>query len=90
MPRTFSATSEGMGDAALLDGYRHGEVASVSDAMEKITGLHMYMSHRMRPIFPSKFAGIALTVKLKNEENRDPDALQGMLAAIDQGGPNSV
>ena len=92
MPRTFSATSEGMGDAALLDGYRHVEVASVSDAMEKIAGLRMYMSHRMRPIFTSKFAGIALalTVKLKNEENRDPDALQGMLAAIDQGGPNSV
>jgi hypothetical protein len=44
----------------------------------------------MRPIFPSKFAGTALTVKLKNEENRDPGALQGMLAAIDQGGPNSV
>lgn len=80
-----------MGDAALLDGYRHVEVASVSDAMEeKITGLRMYMSHRMRPIFPSKFAGIALTVKLKNEENRDPDALQRMLVAIDQSGPNSV
>ena len=75
---------------ALLTAYRHVEVASVWDAMEKITGLRMYMSHRMRPIFPSKFAGIALTVKLKNEENRDPDALQGMLAAIDQGGPNSV
>src|SRR5215831_496301 len=48
------------------------------------------MSHRMRPLFPSKFAGIALTVKLKKEENRDPAALNGMLAAIDQGGPNSV
>ena len=79
-----------MGDAAPLGGYRHVEVASVSDAREKITGLRMHMSHRMRPIFPSTFAGIALTVKLKNEENRDPDALQGMLAAIDQGGPNSV
>jgi hypothetical protein len=56
----------------------------------RLPGLRMYMSHRMRPIFPSKFAGIALTVKLKNEENRDPDALQGMLAASDQGGPNSV
>src|SRR5437773_12224383 len=44
----------------------------------------------MRPIFTSKFAGFALTVKLKKEENKDPDALAGMLAAIDQGGPNSV
>ena len=50
----------------------------------------MYMTHRMRPIFASKFAGVALTVQLKKEENRDPGALQGMLAAIDQGGPNSV
>jgi regulator of RNase E activity RraA len=48
------------------------------------------MSHRMRPIFPSKFAGVALTVQLKKEENKDPDALNGMLAAIDSGGPNSV
>src|SRR6185312_11059887 len=47
-------------------------------------------SHRMRPIFSSKFAGIALTVQLKKEENHEPTALQGMLAAIDSGGPNSV
>jgi regulator of RNase E activity RraA len=48
------------------------------------------MSHRMHPIFPTKFAGFAVTVRLKKEENHDADALQGMLAAIDQGGPNSV
>jgi regulator of RNase E activity RraA len=66
------------------------EVASVSDALEKISGQRMYMSHHMRPIFPSRFAGVALTVQLKKEENKDPDALQGMLTAIDQGGPNSV
>ena len=90
LPRAFSKQAEPAGGAALLDGYRHVEVASVSDAMEKITGQRIYMSHRMRPIFPSKFAGFALTVKLKKEENHDPDALQGMLAAIDGGGPNSV
>src|SRR5438270_11187774 len=44
----------------------------------------------MRQIFASKFAGTALTVLLKKEENRDPDALSGMLAAIDSGGPGSV
>lgn len=77
-------------EAALLDGYRHVEVASVSDALEKLSGQRMYMSHRMRPIFSSKFTGFALTVQLKKEENHDPAALQGMLAAIDQGGPNSV
>jgi regulator of RNase E activity RraA len=85
-----SQSADPIGNAALLDGYRHVEVASVSDAMEKIAGQRIYLSHRMRPIFPSKFAGFALTVKLKKEENHDPDALHGMLAAIDSGGPNSV
>src|SRR6267378_685718 len=77
-------------DASLLEGFRHVEAASVSDAMEQISGRKMYMSHRMRPIFPTKFAGLALTVLLKKESNHDPDALKGMLAAIDQGSANSV
>ena len=89
VPRAFSHAAD-MSEAALLDGYRHVEVASVSDAMEKITGQRAFMSHRMRPIFPTKFTGVAVTVRLKKEENHDADALQGMLAAIDQGGPNSV
>ena len=82
------ATLENAG--ALLEGFRHAEVASVSDALEQITGRKMYMSHRMRPIFPTKFAGFALTVLLKKEENKDPNALSGMLAAIDQGAKDSV
>jgi regulator of RNase E activity RraA len=77
-------------NADLLDGFRHVEAASVSDALEQITGKKMYMSHRMRPIFPAKFAGFALTVALKKETNEDPNALQGMLAAIDSGGADSV
>ncbi len=78
-------------DQNLIDAYRHVEVASVSDALEQLTGRRMYMSHKMQPIFPAKFAGFALTVKLqKDEGNRDPAALNGMLAAIDQGALNSV
>jgi regulator of RNase E activity RraA len=84
------AESASNNDAALLDGFRHVEVASVSDAMEKVAGQRVYLSHHMRPVFTSKFAGFAITVKLKKEENQDPRALDGMLAAIDQGGPNSV
>jgi regulator of RNase E activity RraA len=78
-------------DAALLDGYRHVEVASVSDALEQLFGQRGYMAHHMRPVFASKFAGFAVTVQLKKDEgNKDPDALAGMLAAIDNGGPHSV
>lgn len=76
--------------AALLVAYRHVEVASVSDALEQLTGRKMYMTHRMRPIFPAKFAGFAVTVLLKKEANDDPNALSGMLAAIDQGAKDSV
>jgi regulator of RNase E activity RraA len=76
--------------ATLLEGFRHVEVASVSDALEQLTGRKMYMSHRMRPIFTTKFAGFAVTVLLKKEPNDDPNALNGMLAAIDQGSKDSV
>lgn len=78
-------------DGELIAQYRRVEVASVSDALEQITGKRMYMSHRMQPIFTAKFAGFARTVQLKKEEaNKDPEALTGMLQAIDQGSADSV
>jgi len=77
-------------DAALIESFRHVEAASVADALEQILGKKLYMTHRMRPIFRSKFAGFALTVHLKKEENEDPAALNGMLSAIDEGPRNSV
>jgi regulator of RNase E activity RraA len=77
-------------DATLIESFRHVEVASVSDALEQLLGKKLYMTHRMRPIFPSKFAGFALTVHLKKEENEDSVALNGMLSAIDEGPRNSV
>jgi regulator of RNase E activity RraA len=76
--------------AALVEAYRHVEAASVSDAIEQLFHQKRYMSHHMQAIFPTKFAGTALTVKLIKQENQDPDALTGMLSAIDSGGPGSV
>jgi regulator of RNase E activity RraA len=85
-----SAGSTGA-DNELLEGFRRVEVASVSDALEQLTGQRMYMSHHMQAIFISKFAGFARTVQLKKDEgNNDPKALSGMLAAIDEGSQNSV
>jgi regulator of RNase E activity RraA len=78
-------------DSNLISDYRRVEVASVSDAIEQLTGKRMYMSHRMHPLFTTKFAGFARTVLLKKDEgNRDPNALNGMLAAIDDGSADSV
>lgn len=76
--------------SAMVEAYRRVEVASVSDAIEQSMHEKMYMHHTMRPIFPAKFAGFALTVKLVKQENHDPNALTGMLKAIDTGKRNSV
>lgn len=86
-----SAASAPLSDSELVAQFRHVEVASVSDALEQIIHKKMYMSHRMQPIFTAKFAGFARTVQLKKDEgDNDPEALTGMLEAIDQGSTDSV
>jgi regulator of RNase E activity RraA len=85
------ATAAPLTDSELVAQFRRVEVASVSDALEQIAHKRMYMSHRMQPIFTAKFAGFARTVQLKKDEgNNDPEALTGMLEAIDQGSTDSV
>src|ERR1700675_1586460 len=75
----------------LMEGFRMVEVASVADAMEQLYGQRAYMSHEMRPVFKTKFAGPAVTVLLKKEEHKDgAPASAGMLDAIDNGKPGSV
>jgi regulator of RNase E activity RraA len=86
-----SSEISGQSESALIADYRRVEVASVSDALEQLTGKRMYMRHHMQPIFTTKFAGFARTVQLKRDEgNNDPTALNGMLTAIDQGSTDSV
>ena len=76
--------------ALMLDAYKRVEAASVSDAMEQMLHQKRYMSHRMQAIFPAKFAGPAITVRLVKQESHDADALAGMLQAIDAGAAGSV
>jgi 4-hydroxy-4-methyl-2-oxoglutarate aldolase len=76
---------------ALIEGFRLVEVSSVADAMEQLYGQRAYMSHHMRPVFTTKFAGPAVTVQLKKEEHKDgAPASQGMLDAIDNAPAGSV
>ena len=75
----------------MMDGFRTVEVASVADAMEQLYGQKNYMSHDMRPLFPAKFAGSAVTVLLKKEEHKQgAPASKGMLDAIDANGAGAV
>ena len=75
----------------LMEGFRMVEVSSVADAMEQLYGQKAYMSHDMRPLFMTKFAGPAVTVLMKKEEHKEGAAAsQGMLNAIDAAPPGSV
>jgi regulator of RNase E activity RraA len=75
----------------LVEGFRNVEVASVSDAMEQLYGQRNYMSHEMRSLAKTKFAGPAVTVMLKKEEHKEGAAAsQGMLDAIDAAPAGSV
>ena len=76
---------------SLMEGFRMVEVASVSDAIEQLYGERAYMSHEMRPLSPTKFAGPAVTVQLKKEEHKEGSAAsQGMLDLIDSSPAGSV
>ena len=76
---------------ALVEGFKEVEAASVADAMEQLYGKKQYMSHDMRPLSSTKFAGRAVTVMLKKEEHTEGSkALQGMLDTIDESAPGSV
>jgi regulator of RNase E activity RraA len=75
----------------LIEGFRQVEAASVSDAMELLYGKKMYMTHDMRPLFTTKFAGPATTVLLRKEEHTEGSkALAGMMDAIDEAPEGSV
>jgi 4-hydroxy-4-methyl-2-oxoglutarate aldolase len=79
----FWLMAQSSGDP-LIQGYRETEVASVADAMEQLYGQQAFMSHEMRPLEKTKFAGPAWTVLMKKEENKEGGAAaQGMLDAID-------
>jgi hypothetical protein len=56
------ATSD---NSTLIAAFRRVEVSSVSDAIEQLIGRRMYMSHRMTPIFTTKFAGRPNSVRGK-------------------------
>jgi 4-hydroxy-4-methyl-2-oxoglutarate aldolase len=87
---TFWLMAQPTGDP-LIEGFRTVEVASVADAMEQLYGQRGYMSHEMRPLSTTKFAGPAVTVLMKKEEHKEGSkASEGMLDAIDTAKPGSV
>jgi regulator of RNase E activity RraA len=59
--------------------------------MEQLYGKRAYMSHDMRPVALTKFAGPAVTVLLRKEEHTEGSkAQQGMLDVIDEAPAGAV
>jgi 4-hydroxy-4-methyl-2-oxoglutarate aldolase len=86
----LTAQSAPVGDP-MIEGFRNVEVASVADAIEQLYGQKAYMSHEMRALSTTKFAGPAVTVLMKKEEHTEGSkASEGMLDAIDNAKPGSV
>lgn len=78
-------------EESAIEGFGRTEVASVADAMEQLYGKQSYMSHDMRALFKTKFAGPAVTVLLKKEEHKEGAAASsGMIDAIDNSPAGSV
>ncbi|MBC7926095.1 MAG: RraA family protein [Bryobacteraceae bacterium] len=87
----WAADSKELTETALCEAFRLLEVASVADAIEQLYRQRAHMSHDMRPVFKTKFAGPAVTVQMKKEEHSEGSKVsQGMLDAIDAAPPGSV
>jgi len=74
--------------AQLIEGFKRTAVASVSDAIDKVTGQRGFMYHDMRPLFKAKGVGPAVTALIR--PSIKASSLTDWLTAIDEADPGSV
>jgi len=92
---SFQARSSAVAPAdPLIAGFRATTVASVSDAVDQITGRRGYMNHDMRPQTPGKLVGRATTAEIRlaprPEESTAATAIRHPVEMIDNAAPGSV
>jgi regulator of RNase E activity RraA len=75
----------------LLEAFAKASTGNVADAVDEATGQRGFMSADMKPVFPSKVAGPAVTVLMRRKlltDKRDYPNLQ--IQALDEAAPGSV
>lgn len=80
-------------EQAMLAGFQNVALASVSDAVDTVTGKAGFMRHDMRPVVGGRFAGRAVTALLKPAppEKATPQlAVKHAVEMIDQALPGEV
>ncbi|RJP34167.1 MAG: RraA family protein [Candidatus Omnitrophota bacterium] len=80
--------SRSSGADPLIEGFSQIAVASVSDAIDQIIGKRGFMSHEMRPVFPTKMCGYAVTVLARPSTEKEPPSMA--LDLIDNAEPGKV
>jgi 4-hydroxy-4-methyl-2-oxoglutarate aldolase len=75
----------------LVEGFKEATVASVSDAIDQVTGQRGFMYHDMRPLFKAKVVGPAVTALIRPSiKATGPTGPNHSLMAIDEAEPGSV
>ncbi len=75
----------------LVAGFKDTTVASVSDAVDQVTGQRGFMYHDMRPLAKAKVVGPAVTTQIRPSiKAGGPSGPNHMLLAIDEAAPGSV
>ena len=78
---------------ALVDGFRLVAIASVSDAVDSVTGERGYMNYDMRPVISGRLVGRAATAKLvplSAGESTATRAVSHSVEMIDGAAPGTV
>lgn len=84
--QTVSQNSSSSDDIIMR--FRQLASASVCDAVDQITGERGFMSHTVKPLFPAKICGPAVTVLATPSKEKAPPAMA--LELVDTAEPGSV
>ncbi len=81
-------TKQEISQDPLIDGFMEVAVASVCDAIDQTVGKRGFMTHEIRPLFPVKMCGYAVTVLAKPSFKKEPPTMA--LELIDNAPPGRV
>lgn len=72
----------------VIEGFRRVATASVADAVDRVVKRPGFMTHEIKPVFPSKIVGPAVTVLERASQESQPP--HHALQAIDESEPGSI
>ncbi len=91
MPTHLIAEQSDLSLSQLVAGFKATTVASVSDAVDQVTGQRGFMYHDMRPLARAKVVGPAVTTQIRPSiKATGASGPNHMLLAIDEAAPGSV